>query len=66
MATLLGRPIAFPDIGFGDQDQDGNTALLELDRGIIFYSYCHKNMSGNFTSHAHITLFRHLHYTLRA
>ncbi|CAL4102494.1 unnamed protein product, partial [Meganyctiphanes norvegica] len=34
MSRVLLWPIAFPDIGFGDQDQDGNTALLELDRGL--------------------------------
>ncbi|KAK3880532.1 hypothetical protein Pcinc_014980 [Petrolisthes cinctipes] len=34
MATALARPITFPDIGFSDQDQDGNSALLELDRGL--------------------------------
>ncbi|XP_064093034.1 integrator complex subunit 7-like [Macrobrachium nipponense] len=34
MASTLMRPISFPEIGFGDQDQDGNSALLELDRGL--------------------------------
>lgn len=33
MATALARPISFTDIGLNDQDQDGNSALLELDRG---------------------------------
>ncbi|XP_050722010.1 integrator complex subunit 7-like [Eriocheir sinensis] len=34
MATALARPISFTDIGLNDQDQDGNSALLELDRGL--------------------------------
>ncbi|MCL4126926.1 UNVERIFIED_CONTAM: hypothetical protein GTU68_042489, partial [Idotea baltica] len=34
MATLLSRPVSFPDIGISDRDQDPNTALFELDRGL--------------------------------
>ncbi|KAB7500558.1 Integrator complex subunit 7 [Armadillidium nasatum] len=34
MATLLSRPVSFPDIGISDQDEDPNSALLELDRGL--------------------------------
>ncbi|XP_071531436.1 integrator complex subunit 7 isoform X2 [Panulirus ornatus] len=34
MATALARPVSFPDIGLSEQDQDGNSALLELDRGL--------------------------------
>ncbi|XP_063608036.1 integrator complex subunit 7-like [Penaeus indicus] len=34
MATALARPISFPDLGLNEQDQDGNSALLELDRGL--------------------------------
>uniref|UniRef100_A0A6A7FUC8 Integrator complex subunit 7 n=2 Tax=Hirondellea gigas TaxID=1518452 RepID=A0A6A7FUC8_9CRUS len=34
MSALLSRPISFPDIGITEQDQDPNSALLELDRGL--------------------------------
>ena len=40
MATALARPVAFLDIGFSEQDQDPNSALLELDRGkLLFQRY---------------------------
>ena len=39
MATALARPISFTDIGLNDQDQDGNSALLELDRGEWWLGY---------------------------
>ena len=52
MTAALNRPISFPDIGISEQEQDPNSALLELDRGIyikillipcFFLIYCFQN-----------------------
>ncbi|KAF2367660.1 Armadillo-type fold [Trinorchestia longiramus] len=34
MAATLTRPLSFPDTGIGEYDQDPNSALQELDRGL--------------------------------
>jgi hypothetical protein len=36
MAATLMRSISFPDAGVGENDQDPNSALQELDRGDFF------------------------------
>lgn len=36
MTTLLSRPISLLEMGVSEQEQDPNSALLELDRGTFF------------------------------